>query len=73
MERNWGIAAGLAWSEVAEAHVVYVDRGISPGMQRGIDRARALGREVELRVIERPFKAVLLNAPVGGRSACSTS
>ena len=38
-ERQWGINAGLAWKEVADAHVVYTDYGISKGMQYGIDYA----------------------------------
>lgn len=38
-ERDWGIAAGLAWKVVAEACVVYEDYGISKGMQYGIDAA----------------------------------
>ena len=36
-EREVGIAAGLEWAHVAEAMVIYTDRGISPGMQRAID------------------------------------
>jgi hypothetical protein len=48
-ERKLGIAAGLAWGRVAEATVVYVDLGISPGMQHGIERATAEGREIEYR------------------------
>lgn len=48
-ERRWGIEAGLAWATVAEATVVYTDRGISPGMQHGIDNAKTLGRPVEYR------------------------
>jgi hypothetical protein len=31
-ERQWGIAAGLVWAEVAEAAVFYIDRGWSNGM-----------------------------------------
>lgn len=31
-ERQWGIEAGLAWREVAEKAVFYVDRGWSSGM-----------------------------------------
>lgn len=45
-ERKWGIEAGLAWGRVAEATVVYVDHGVSEGMQKGIDRADGEGREV---------------------------
>ncbi len=50
-ERELGIEAGLAWYRVAEKCVVYTDRGISEGMQRGIDRARQHGVAVEYRTI----------------------
>jgi len=32
-ERIWGIDAGLAWKEVAEKHIFYVDYGYSRGME----------------------------------------
>lgn len=48
-ERRLGIEAGLAWALRADATVVYCDRGISNGMQLGIDRALAVGRIVEKR------------------------
>lgn len=32
-ERQWGIDAGLAWKEVAEKHVFYIDYGYSRGME----------------------------------------
>ena len=48
-ERRIGIEAGLAWGPLADATAVYTDRGISPGMQKGIDRARQEGRPVEWR------------------------
>lgn len=48
-ERQWGIDAGLAWRHVAEASVVYTDRGISKGMEYGIAAAKAAGRAVEYR------------------------
>jgi hypothetical protein len=50
-ERAQGIAAGLVWLRVADAAVVYADRGISAGMQAGIDAARAAGVAVEMRRI----------------------
>ena len=50
-ERSWGIEAGLTWYEVAEACVVYTDRGISKGMKYGIARAESLGIPVEYREI----------------------
>jgi hypothetical protein len=48
-ERQWGIDAGLAWSSVAEATVVYTDRGISRGMEYGIANAERVGRPIEMR------------------------
>ena len=48
-ERAAGIAAGLAWGRVAEATVVYMDLGISPGMRHGIEQARKEGRPVQCR------------------------
>jgi hypothetical protein len=51
VERQWGIDAGLAWRSVAEASVVYTDRGISRGMEYGIAAAQAAGIPVEYRTI----------------------
>lgn len=48
-EHELGIEAGLAWGRIADVTAVYVDHGISSGMRRGIDRAKAEGRSVELR------------------------
>ena len=48
-ERKLGIEAGLAWGSLAEATVVYTDRGISGGMKFGIERAEKEGRPVEFR------------------------
>lgn len=50
-ERALGIEAGLCWGAMAEATVVYTDRGISRGMELGIARAIAEGRFVEYRSI----------------------
>lgn len=50
-QRRLGMEAGFAWGEVAQLTAVYVDYGISPGMQEGIDRALAAGRPVEFRRI----------------------
>ena len=50
-ERQWGIDAGLSWLPVAEATVVYTDRGISNGMKLGIKRAEDMGVVVEYRSI----------------------
>ena len=51
-ERQHGIDAGLAWRSVAEASVVYTDRGISTGMKYGIAAAEKAGLPVEYRSIE---------------------
>lgn len=50
-ERQWGIDAGLAWRTVAQASIIYTDRGISRGMQYGIAAAEATGIPVEYRSI----------------------
>lgn len=50
-ERQWGINAGLAWGRVADATVVYTDRGVSRGMEYGILLAEGAGRPVEYRSI----------------------
>ena len=51
-ERAHGITAGLAWGKVAEATVVYTDRGISHGMALGINSADDHDRPVEYRSLE---------------------
>jgi hypothetical protein len=48
-ERALGIEAGLVWGDEAAATVVYQDRGISRGMELGIERAHQAGRPVEYR------------------------
>lgn len=52
-ERMIGIAAGLAWGRVADATVVYTDRGISSGMRLGIARAASEERPVFYRSLLR--------------------
>lgn len=50
-ERKRGIDAGHAWMLVAHLIVVYTDRGISLGMQQGIDLATTLGVPIEYRTL----------------------
>jgi len=50
-ERELGIAAGFAWGETAELVAVYTDRGISKGMEYGIERARKAGQTIENRTL----------------------
>ena len=51
LERQWGIDAGLAWAAVADATVVYTDRGLSNGMKYGIANAESAGRAIEYRTL----------------------
>lgn len=51
-ERTLGIAAGLAWLSVADAMVVYHDRGLSRGMMNAMDLANKANIPVEIRFIE---------------------
>jgi hypothetical protein len=60
IERMHGIDAGLEWRRVADATVVYVDRGITTGMRYGIDAALAAGIEVEYRYLENQNDNVFL-------------
>jgi hypothetical protein len=51
-ERQRGIDAGLAWRHVADGSVVYIDHGVTPGMQHGIDLMKDLGKPVEFRYLD---------------------
>jgi hypothetical protein len=51
-ERAQGIAAGLAWAELADAVIVYQDRGVSSGMQQAIDAAHVAGIPIEYRRLD---------------------
>lgn len=57
-ERKLGIQAGFVWREVADKTVVYVDYGISTGMEHGIADAEGMavdcvGHDIEHRTIGR--------------------
>jgi hypothetical protein len=54
-ERRMGIEAGLAWRAVADASVIYIDRGVSSGMRHGIEAARKSGLPVEYRSLHQTF------------------
>ena len=49
---RWASTPVSAWGVEAEATVVYVDHGISRGMQYGIERAHRRGARVELRALD---------------------
>lgn len=48
-ERKLGIDAGLAWGASAKRTIVYLDLGISKGMEYGIRNATRVGRDLVLR------------------------
>lgn len=50
-ERLWGINAGLAWKDVADKHVFYIDYGMSNGMKYAEEYATNNDLEVEFRKI----------------------
>jgi len=51
-ERKLGMEAGFAWEEFADATVVYVDLGISAGMEKGLQKAKEAGRPAEFRQLK---------------------
>ena len=56
-ERLLGIHAGFAWNQHAAATVVYTDRGISRGMQYGIEAAEKAGRPIIYRTLPKQRRA----------------
>ena len=76
-ERELGMVASAAWEKNAELAVVYVDRGVSPGMIRGIVRHRRRGLKIECRRIDGPgapavvsVEDYLCTCAAGPPSAC---
>ena len=54
-ERQWGIDAGLAWKEVAEKHVFYIDYGMSNGMVYTKQYATENNIPIEIRKIHKEW------------------
>src|SRR3989344_8494624 len=48
-ERKLGIEGVFVWKEVSDATIVYVNRGISKGMNLGIKVALKIGHSIEYR------------------------
>jgi hypothetical protein len=48
-QRTLGMNAGFSWLGVADASAVYVDLGVTDGMQTGIAKAQAIGVPVVYR------------------------
>lgn len=53
-ERELGIAAGLAWRQVAELQVFYTDRDWSKGMLAALFQCLKESRPLELRALDGP-------------------
>lgn len=62
-ERALGIAAGFEWRSLADVTVVYMNLGITKGMQYGIDHATKGGKPIEYRAL--PGKWVVTNCAEG--------
>lgn len=60
--RRLGMEAGFEWAKAADAVVVYLDLGISPGMASGIARATERGLTIEYRYIYEPMRGDLSTA-----------
>lgn len=58
-DRKLGMDAGFEWAKAADAVVVYMDLGLSPGMAAGIARATAKGCLIEYRFLRNPVPANL--------------
>lgn len=61
-DRNLGINLGLEWGRLAHKVVVYADRGVSKGMQLGMDFYRHHGLPIEFRYLDCDIDAVKENA-----------
>lgn len=51
-ERELGINSGFAWNQKADYTVLYIDRGLSSGMEAGIKNAVADGRRILVRTLD---------------------
>ena len=60
-ERTLGINAGLEWGKQAKATIVYVDRGISTGMNYGIVNAINNKRPLYFRSLDRDISKITMN------------
>lgn len=52
-QRRQGMNAGFAWAYKADLIAVYIDLGISSGMEEAINIAKKEGRSIEYRTIAR--------------------
>ena len=59
-DRALGIQLGFEWRAVAQKTVVYIDYGVTRGMQLGIEDAKKRGRPIEYRTLGEAFLEKLL-------------
>lgn len=52
IQRMAGINAGFAWAAKADVVAVYVDRGLSRGVEQGVARALAANQPIEFRSLD---------------------
>lgn len=62
LTRIQGMNAGFSWMAMADKVAVYCDRGITPGMMRGIKMARKLNIPVEERIINKNIIRTIVDA-----------
>lgn len=48
-ERRTRINAGLEWGSIADLIAIYVDNGVSPGMEEGVAHYKRIGIPIEMR------------------------
>jgi len=48
-ERVTGINAGFEWGSIADLIAIYIDNGVSPGMEEGAAHYRKIGITIEMR------------------------
>lgn len=58
-DRELGMAAGFAWTAVADLVAVYADLGVSPGMEKGIKQGILHGVQIESRMLGGHWAAIL--------------
>jgi hypothetical protein len=52
LERQFGILAHHAWMRKADVCALYIDRGVSKGMEQGLAAAKIAGIQVEYRKLD---------------------
>ena len=59
VERRLGIQGNFIWTDFCQSVVVYIDLGMSPGMQLAVDNATAKKKEIIFRNLYKPWLALV--------------